>query len=177
MDSTGEPKFTFVNFELFDGCHQMSRRTFEKIVQHSPLLTFLIFGHEGFQRPILDIDPFGMLHVNLEPYQIETKLFRSVVSCVLGQSKVPRHNSEFVRTAEALGFYSYLQEQIETVSKNSELANLDPCSDVKCIYLWITSTHVYDETIIKEGYTMVGSAFIGNRIVFYFRKPNPAYHP
>ena len=167
--------YTFVHFDLTDGCHQMSRANFEKIIERSPLLTFLVFGREGFQLPILDIDPFGMLHVNLEPYQIETKQFRHVVSCVFGQSNVPKFNSEFVRTAEA--FYAYLQEQIEAATKNSELANLDPCTDVKAVYLWITTTQVYDEEIVRQGYTMVGSAFTGNRIVFHHRKPNPDYRP
>ena len=171
------PKYVFVHFVLFDGYHQMTRANFEKLVECSPLLTFLVLGHEGFQIPVLDIDTFGMLHVNLEPYQIEIKNFRSVVSCVLGQSRVPKFNSGFVRTAEALGFYPYLQEQIEVATKNEELASLDPRTDVNAVYLWITTTHVYEEEIVRQGFTMVGSAFMGGRVVFHYRKPNPEYRP
>jgi len=172
-----EPKYEFVHFDLFDGHHQMSRDNFERIIERSPLLKFLVFGREGFQIPILDIDAFGMLHVNLEPYHIEVKHFRHVISCVLGQSHVPKFCYEFVRTAEALGFYGYLQEQIEAVTKNNELASLNPCTDVKGIFLWMTSTHVFDEAIVGKGYTLVGSVFMGNRILFHYRKPNPDYRP
>lgn len=171
------PNYVFVNFDLTDGYHQMSRDHFNTLVERSPMLSFLVFGREGFQLPVLDIDPFGVLHVNLEPYRIEVKIFRSVVSCVLGQSRVPKFNSAFVRTAEALGFYAYLQEQIEAANKNEDLACLDPLTDVKGIFLWMSSTHVYEAEIVQQGYTLVGSAFMGGRIVYHYRKPNPDFRP